>query len=456
MTTPLPLRQPIPLGRSIRWVPAGSRTPPGLVDLEDEALFIAQHALRDIVRTVRGSAGEEILGFLLGERYECPDSGAHYAVITTVVATGHVIAEEEPVQIPNEEWLGIQLEVRRRRLELIGWYHTAPFVGPNPSRLDLDTQRERFPEPWQCGLVIANGRDRAMSAGGFFRASTREQPSGAFVPFHELLDDASMLADGTRRTLIRWRNYTTGAAVVPDVSLDHDGVARAPSGPSMKPPSTFGAVPVLIPSRPEEDELPEAPPPQRGPERRSWTGRIVATSVLLLLVAGGILGWPSLMRTARTILPPRADSAVSHDTLAGESSLARQDSLASQPAAQQRAEGGEPVNPSVNPPAAVAPAPAGATTPNRAPARFDSLAAVLDQAIASYHARRTDFGLHRIDCAGLARGYRAADDALVALASLYRDARASLSSAQATRYQTLGASMEMVNTDFDASKCPRP
>jgi proteasome lid subunit RPN8/RPN11 len=311
-------------------------------------------------------------------------------VITTVVATGHVIAEEEPVQIPNEEWLGIQLEVRRRRLELIGWYHTAPFVGPNPSRLDLDTQRERFPEPWQCGLVIAYGRVRAMSAGGFFRASTREQPSGAFVPFHELLDDASMLADGTRRTLIRWRNYTTGAAVVPDTSLEHDGVARAPSGPSAKPPSTFGAVPVLIPSRPDS-------------------------------------------------APQRA-------------SLVLQDSLATQPAAQQPAEGGEPVSS----PAAVPPAPVRVTTPDPAPARFDSLADALGQALASYHDRRTDFGLHRIDCAGLARGYGAADDALVALASLYRDARASLSSAQATRYQTLGASMEMVNTDFDASKCPRP
>src|SRR5690242_6844997 len=205
MASPIPPSQPIPLERSIRWVPAGSRTEtdgyaeyrsiviPSVSEesvvrrpeiprsarndthiarndthIEDHAIFISQDALREVGDHARTSAGDDVLGFLLGERYECPDSGTHYAVITTVVRTGHVIAESDVVQIPDEEWLGIQLEVRRRHLTLIGWYHTAPFVALNPSRWDLDTQRARFTEPWQCGLVIATG-DRA--AGGFFRTA---------------------------------------------------------------------------------------------------------------------------------------------------------------------------------------------------------------------------------------------------------------------------------------------
>ncbi|MBX6332597.1 MAG: Mov34/MPN/PAD-1 family protein, partial [Gemmatimonadaceae bacterium] len=209
------MRKPIPLARSIRWVPSGTFTPPGAV--EDLALFLTQGALREVMRHLRSDPEQELLGFLLGELFECPETNARYVVINTALRTGHVIPEVEPVQIPEEEWLGLQLEVRRRRTTLIGWYHSAPFVGPRPTRLDVETHRARFTEPWQCGLIVATSGD--APAGGFFRALPgAPDRGGALVPFHELLDDDAFLEGGRKRTLIDWVNYETAELVERDVT----------------------------------------------------------------------------------------------------------------------------------------------------------------------------------------------------------------------------------------------
>ena len=89
-----------------------------------------------------------------------------------------------------------------------------------------------------------------------------------------------------------------------------------------------------------------------------------------------------------------------------------------------------------------------------AQSRFDSLADSLEHGLHNYHDRRTDFGQKRLSCKELSYGYRAADEALVGLAKLAGDTR-SLDPDRKSRYNSLIASMDTVNDDFDASKCKR-
>ena len=252
----LTLRKPIPLARSIRWVPAGLFTPPRTVD--DLALFITQGALREVMRHLRSDPEQELLGFLLGDFYECPETGARYVVVNTAIRTGHVIAESDSILIPEEEWLGAQLEVRRRRTQLMGWYHSAPFVGPHPSRADLATHNALFREPWQFGLVIATSGD--APAGAFFRSLMGEMTGGGggvLIPFHEMPDeDQPTSASGRKRTLIDWVNYETRGIVERDESERRPYVAPRP------PALRNGPVILSVPRAPDEDESEgeDAPP----------------------------------------------------------------------------------------------------------------------------------------------------------------------------------------------------
>ncbi|HEY9479997.1 MAG TPA: Mov34/MPN/PAD-1 family protein, partial [Gemmatimonadaceae bacterium] len=239
------MRKPIPLARAIRWVPAGLFTPPRTVD--DLALFITQGALRDVMRHLRSNPEQELLGFLLGELYECPETGARYVVVNSAVRTGHAIAESDRILIPEEEWLGVQLEVRRRRTQLVGWYHSAPFVGPHPARADLETHRALFTEPWQCGLVIATSGD--APTGAFFRSLMGERTGGGvLIPFYELPDeDEPLPVDGRKRTFIDWVNYETRGTVERDESERRPFVPPRPRTPQSAP------VILSVPSAPADD-----------------------------------------------------------------------------------------------------------------------------------------------------------------------------------------------------------
>ncbi|MGH7634803.1 MAG: hypothetical protein ACRENC_13795, partial [Gemmatimonadaceae bacterium] len=138
---------------------------PGILE---PLVFVTQGLLREVARHLTSDPEQELLGFLLGELFECPETGKQYVVLFAASRTGYAIPEGEPAQIPEEQWLGVQLEVRRRRIPLAGWYHSAAFVGAHPSRRDAETQRTRFPEPFQVGLVMTT--EGSAPAGGFFRA----------------------------------------------------------------------------------------------------------------------------------------------------------------------------------------------------------------------------------------------------------------------------------------------
>ncbi|HSU95530.1 MAG TPA: hypothetical protein VLI43_17610 [Gemmatimonadaceae bacterium] len=473
---PLQIGKPFPDDQAILWAPVEGLA--RSMELSQPAIVITQGALREVIRHLSSSPDQELLGFLIGEPCECPNTKRRFLSITGTLRTGHTIAEEEPVQIPDAEWLGQQLEVRRRRSTLIGWYHSTPFLSPSPSSLDLETHRARFAEAWQCGLVVATEGNEP--AGGFFRAHANPEEGGAYVPFYEQVDEEGILEGGRLRTLIDWTSYSTSELIERDD--DERTVHTSTTTRQADPDAIPAALPLMIPS-PADDPVSSAP------LRARWVGGTIFTVFALGVLFVGAMIW----NARRLPEPPMAAASRNRDSVAAAApapnaqamvAQRRLDSLASaamaagSAAAAQNAGATTPpgdttnvasatppatpaATPPANPPAAApAPIPAPSVAPNSSsvaaalPSRFDSLADSLEHGLHNYHDRRVDFGQKRLSCTELAYGYRAADEALVSLSRLAGDGR-SLDQQRTTRYLQLRAGMDTVNNDFDASKCKR-
>jgi proteasome lid subunit RPN8/RPN11 len=461
---PLQIGKPFPDDQAILWAPVEGLA--RSMELSPPAIVITQGALREVIRHLSSSPDQELLGFLIGEPCECPNTKRRFLCITGTLRTGHAIAEEEPVQIPDAEWLGQQLEVRRRRSTLIGWYHSTPFLSPSPSALDLETHRARFTEPWQCGLVIATEGNEP--AGGFFRAHADPAEGGAYVPFYEQVDDEGILEGGRLRTLIDWTSYSTSELVERDD--DERSVHTSATTRQADPDAMAAALPLMIPS-PADDLVSFAP------YRSRWVGGSIITVLALAVTFVSVLIWnsrrlpeppmaalprdrePAAVPNAAAIAAQRrldslASAALAAGSAAATSNAGAQPGDTTSVATTAAAPPAPAPAPDVAPPAPAPSAPAPSDAVVAAQARFDSLADSLDHGLHNYHDRRVDFGQKRLSCTELAYGYRAADEALVSLAQVARDTR-TLDQPRRARYNQLSAGMDTVNNDFDASKCKR-
>lgn len=483
------LRKPMPVARSVHWEPVGWSEPGVRAPVMDVPLFITQGALREAMRHLRSDPDQELMGFLLGNLFECTNTGSRYVVMTSAMRTGHVITEEEPVQIPEEEWLGMQLELRRRRAGLMGWYHSGPFVGPHPARLDLDTHRERFHEPWQTGLVIAT--EGPQPTGGFFRLTPNDPNGGGmYIPFDELVDDEGLLPGGRRRTLIDWSNYRTDQDVeadrterrpytpppaasrrpspprgAPGVGAGAPGAT--PGGPPGEQPPGPATLPVMLP---EPADLEDTPAMPLADGRRTRRAILMMVLVGAAIAAGGYWWWNQR-------LGPEPPPGLSTDVL--PAARARAPRAAAIPPVDTTGLGALGTSGTSGATTSVATAPAGGGTMTDTPgtglvpnagvtaarpaptsdprvARFDTLADSVEQAIRNFGTRRSDFAVKRLSCDGLGAGYRGADDAYMALAGARRDARTGIDAGRDARFRRLSAAMDQVNTVFDSTKCPRP
>ncbi len=198
----------------------------------DDAVFITQGALREVSRHIWTAPDQEVLGFLLGERLESPETSSHYVVISATTRGSYVVAEDGGDQIPEDAWHASNMEARRRKLVLLGWYHSAPFLDEVPAPRDLASHRQRFAEPWHAGLVVAPRGE--LPAGGFFRPAS--DLGGAWIPFYEIVDEGAIYADGRKRTVTPWKNYVTADPIETTTNI---AIARPNVG--------FGPIQVLVP-----------------------------------------------------------------------------------------------------------------------------------------------------------------------------------------------------------------
>src|SRR5260370_201875 len=160
--------------------------------------------------------------------------------------------------------------------------HPRPPHPLGPAAHDVETHEPYFAGRWQVALLLAP--DAAEPGGSFFRAGGDDAWTSTPLPFYELLAEDSIRPDGTKRSLMTWKDYRafnppTSAAAAPAVpSPAPTRVAPPPSGPRFTP--TPRPAPPAAPPPPEdtadlnfltaaEDMPPPLPSPPLRPARPS-------------------------------------------------------------------------------------------------------------------------------------------------------------------------------------------
>jgi hypothetical protein len=264
MSTGGPLRQPIPVARSILWSPesaAGGAQRPGHIPFP---VFLSQSALTAIHEHVATPArpGQGVLGFLLGDLCECPETNVSYLVIDAALRLNQAIYGDRTRDVITRLWDRVQEQLETQQAHLIGWYHTHPPLPLSLTEHDVETHEHYFGEPWQVSLLL--GTDPENPAAGFFRAGPDESWLATPLPFYELLAPESIRPDGKRRSFVTWRNHRAYNPVTPPAAPTlRTPAAKPPSEPRFTPAS---ANPQPSPPPPPAPS-PPPPPPRREDDR---------------------------------------------------------------------------------------------------------------------------------------------------------------------------------------------
>jgi proteasome lid subunit RPN8/RPN11 len=259
----LPFRKrPKPYSRAIAWVPSKGRRAHVRDRSQPHELFVAQSVLREVRAHLIGSANSEPYGFLLGHVVYCPWTRAPYVVIDAARRETHDAPHSGDVDSFRRSWASASREARRRRGQIIGWYHQHGVLGLHLSQSDLQLQEEFFPEAWHCALLIVPGQRGVV--GGFIQRTGRASLYRKGISgFYELIDLDAKLIDGKKPSVVDWTNYRAEERVevvpatwpvpsrrprpTPDVQddesdearpeTDADGEAETKSEPRSGPPA---------------------------------------------------------------------------------------------------------------------------------------------------------------------------------------------------------------------------
>jgi len=273
---------PFPLARSILWRPASGGPPPA-ADLVDPLFFgpAALAALYDHLATVAAAAeakGGGVLGFLIGDVAEDPETGAPYFVIDACVRFKQPVFGDRTGVVVGKLWDPVQRQLARSKARLLGWYHSHPPHGIELTSGDVATHEQYFDEPWHVALVLGTLDD--APAAGFYRPGA-ESGTDVCLPFYELLQEDPLAQGGKRDSAVTWTNYR---AVDPEAPAPRERKSgprpelSLPTLPSLESWHEPAAIPDLgEPTAPaESDEAPEPPPPPlppppppRAPARRT-------------------------------------------------------------------------------------------------------------------------------------------------------------------------------------------
>src|SRR5690348_9046436 len=256
MTTGGPLRQVIPVARSILWAPSSEGTKrPGDMPFP---VFFSQAALSAVHEHLATPArpGQGVLGFLIGDLCECPDTNVSYLVIDAALRLNQAIYGDRTRDLITRLWDRIAAQLEEQKAHLIGWYHTHPPLPLSLTPHDVETHEQYFAEPWQVALLL--GTDAAEPAAAFFRSGSDEEWVSKAMPFYELLAPDSIRPDGKKRSFVTWRNYRAFSSAT----------ATPKSTPVVKPPSEpkFTPAPPRSPPPPSPPPSPPPPPPPPPPE----------------------------------------------------------------------------------------------------------------------------------------------------------------------------------------------
>jgi proteasome lid subunit RPN8/RPN11 len=162
-------------------------------------IVITEEVLLETFRHVSQDTSKELGGFLLGNRYLCPNSLRPYIVIDQFMQAEYTEGTNVSLSFTVESWaqLDDRLTGKFKGKELIGWYHSHPKMGIFLSGYDLNIHKNRFANQSQVALVM----DPVKHEGGFFAWQGDEINPNEKVPFYEMLEGDS------RETVVAWTNY---------------------------------------------------------------------------------------------------------------------------------------------------------------------------------------------------------------------------------------------------------
>jgi len=151
----------IPTARAILWNPNGRRNPGGRYPV-----FFEQKALTALHEHLLGVKGQALIGFLVGDLFECPTSRVRYAVVDSTIRLNQPIYGDKTQVVVSRLWERIQEELGRVGGHLIGWYHSHPPLAIDLAPGDVQTHEQYFTQPWHLALVIGADHERQPSARG--------------------------------------------------------------------------------------------------------------------------------------------------------------------------------------------------------------------------------------------------------------------------------------------------
>ncbi len=234
---PLIIEAPFPTERTLQWLPQTwsptasstdgaeeSRSEQELGETQDGSsntsetasplepdgnslVIVSQEVLLKVNEHVSQSLERELGGFLLGNRYRCPNTQCDYVIIDQYSPAKFTESTSVRLAFTHEAWAQLSDELSGKFFGklLIGWYHSHPRLDVFLSSHDQEIQRERFSESWMVALVLEPEKHR----GGFFCERNGRVSPNSPVEFFELLERNS------RDSVLAWENYN---AVDPSTS----------------------------------------------------------------------------------------------------------------------------------------------------------------------------------------------------------------------------------------------
>ena len=207
MNSELVISRPLPVEQAIHWKPLrdahyilASLQP---ADGGRRQIVARQRVLADVQSQLRASHGR-LVGVLLGRFYRCPVTGADYEVIDSVIECSAV---DDPFSAIAG---GLEIASHQEGTQVLGWYCSAPALGPKLSGTLAAIHRAHFQNPWQATLVVADG---TSGSGGAFFLYDDDAARWFYAPFYELPDSAPG-DQQAKPTCITWPQYLTVEQVV--------------------------------------------------------------------------------------------------------------------------------------------------------------------------------------------------------------------------------------------------
>lgn len=268
---PLIIEAPFPYERTLQWLPEGFaaeentelETKPDESVNGNTAVVVSQEVLIKVNEHVSQTLDRELGGFLLGNRYRCPNTSCDYVIIDQFSPAKFTESTQVRLAFTHEAWAQLSDELSGKFLGklLIGWYHSHPRMDVFLSSHDMEIQTERFPEPWMVALVL----EPEKHLGGFFCSRDGRIKPNSPVDFFELLERNS------RNSVIAWDNYN---------ALD----------PSTDSTPVLSATNTANPSETTSQELLEVRSVQKVSTKRKRRKRFIGIAILIVLLGTVVAG----------------------------------------------------------------------------------------------------------------------------------------------------------------------